>query len=83
MIAVIEYISYALMPILIIVVISLSLKNKVSVYDTFIEGAKESFSVILNIFPSMLSILLVINLFKVSRMHGNVCESCNSIISEY
>lgn len=83
MIAVIEYISYALMPILIIVVISLSLKNKVSVYDTFIEGAKESFSVILNIFPSMLSILLVINLFKVSRMYGYVCETCDSIISEY
>ena len=34
MIALIEYVSYALMPVLIIVVISLSIKNKVSIYDT-------------------------------------------------
>ena len=61
-----EYISYGMMPILIIVVILFGLKNKVSIYESFIEGSKESFSIILDIFPSMLAILLVINLFKVS-----------------
>lgn len=73
MIELIEYISYAMMPILIIVVISLSLKNKIFIYDTFIEGAKDSFTVILSIFPSMLAILLVINLFKASRWNGDFC----------
>ena len=83
MIRVIEYISYALMPVLIVIVISLSIKNKVSIYDTFIEGAKESFSVILSIFPSMLAILLVINLFKVSRRNGHICEACYANIFYY
>lgn len=72
MIEIIEYISYALMPVLIVIVISLSMKNKVLIYETFIEGAKESFSVILGVFPSMLAILLVINLFKVSRWNGDI-----------
>ena len=69
----IEYISYALMPLLIITVIIFSIKNKVSIYETFIEGSKESFLIILEIFPSMLAILLVINLFKVSRRYGFIC----------
>ena len=73
MLDVIEYISYALMPLLIIAVIIFSMKNKISIYETFIEGSKESFSIILEIFPSMLAILLVINLFKVSRRYGFVC----------
>lgn len=76
MIEFIEYVSYALMPVLIIIVVSLSIKNKVLIYDTFIEGAKESFSVILSIFPSMLAIILVINLFKVSRWNGYFREDC-------
>lgn len=83
MMEIIEYISYAMMPVLIIIVISLSLKNKVPIYETFIEGAKESFSVVLNIFPSMLAILLVINLFKVSRRNGNLCENCYATIFKH
>ena len=75
MINIIEFVSYALMPILIIVVISLSLKNKAPIYDSFIDGAKESFDIILHIFPSMLAILLVINLFKVSRGDGSFCKA--------
>lgn len=72
MINIIEYISYAMMPLLIITVILFSLKNKVPIYESFIEGSKESFSIVLEIFPSMLAILLVINLFKVSRWNGFV-----------
>ena len=66
MIEIVEYISYAMMPILIITIIVFALKNKISIYETFIEGSKESFSIILDIFPSMLAILLVINLLKIS-----------------
>ena len=79
MLDVIEYISYALMPALIIVVIIFSLKNKVPIYENFIEGSKESFSIILEIFPSMLSILLVINLFQVSRRNEFIRADCFTI----
>lgn len=37
--------------------------KKVDVYDTFIEGVKESFSMILNLFPTFIAMILAINLF--------------------
>lgn len=38
------------------------IKN-VDVYDTFIEGVKESFSMITNLFPTFIAMILAINLF--------------------
>ena len=37
--------------------------KKVDVYDTFIEGVKESFSMILNLFPTFIAMILAVNLF--------------------
>lgn len=38
-------------------------KKKIDVYDTFIEGVKESFSMIFNLFPTFIAMILAINLF--------------------
>ena len=37
--------------------------KKVDIYDKFIEGSKESFDVIFNIFPSMLAMIFGVNIF--------------------
>lgn len=37
--------------------------KKVDVYDTFVAGVKESFSMILNLFPTIIAMILAINLF--------------------
>ena len=37
--------------------------KKVDVYDTFIDGVKESFSMIKNLFPTFIAMILAINLF--------------------
>ena len=37
--------------------------KKIDVYDTFIEGVKESFSMILNLFPTFIAMILAVNLF--------------------
>ena len=37
--------------------------KKIDIYDTFIEGVKESFSMILNLFPTFIAMILAINLF--------------------
>lgn len=62
----IEYISYAMVPTLILVIVVSATKKKISTYDSFIEGAQEGFGAILRIFPSMLAVVLAINLFKIS-----------------
>lgn len=63
---IIEYISYLMIPLIILSVILFGERKKVSTYDYFIEGAKEGFSVISKIFPTMLAVVIAINLFKIS-----------------
>lgn len=61
---VIEYISYAMIPFIILSILLFGEKRKISTYDCFIEGAKEGFSVIAKMFPTMLAVVIAINLFK-------------------
>ena len=37
--------------------------KKIDIYDTFIDGVKESFSMIKNLFPTFIAMILAINLF--------------------
>lgn len=50
-------------PLIVLFIIAYGLKNKVNVYDSFIEGACESFSMIRHIFPCLLAMILGVNIF--------------------
>lgn len=56
-------ISSLVIPIIILTVLMYGIKKKVNVYDTFLEGAKGSFEIVLNIFPSLLAMILGVNIF--------------------
>lgn len=62
----VEYISYLMMPLIIIVILISGEKKKVAVYDIFNKGASEGVKIIVKIFPSMLAVIVSINLFKSS-----------------
>ena len=47
---------------LVVIIIIYGLYKKLSIYDVFVEGAKESFSIILTLFPTLLGMVLCINL---------------------
>ncbi len=51
---------------IIILFIMLALVKKVNVYDAFIEGAKEGFSVAIKIIPFLVAILVAIGIFRAS-----------------
>lgn len=44
----------------------MALKNRVNVYDSFIEGAKEGFQVAIGIIPYLVAILVAIGMFRAS-----------------
>jgi len=48
----------------IITFISLAVKNKINVYDSFLEGAKDGFSSAIKIIPYLVGILVAIGLFR-------------------
>lgn len=79
----IEYISYMMIPLIILSIILFGEKKKISTYDYFIEGAKDSFGVILKIFPTMLAVVIAINLFKVSGAMDLFINIIEPIISVF
>ncbi|MBR4110616.1 MAG: spore maturation protein [Clostridia bacterium] len=62
----IEYISYVMIPMMIIVIISYGMIKKQKVYECFIEGVKEGLKVVINIFPTLIAIMIAIDLFRES-----------------
>ncbi len=56
-------ISNAIIPLMVLLILFYGIRKKVSVYDTFILGARESFDMILSLFPTYLAMILGVNLF--------------------
>lgn len=61
-----EYISYLMIPLMILLILAFGVKEKKESYDIFLNGAREGMKVILKIFPTMLGIFVTINLFQVT-----------------
>lgn len=59
----IEAISGAIIPIVILVIVIYGVYKKVNIYDVFIDGAKESIDITFNLFPSMLAMVFGVNIF--------------------
>lgn len=70
-------ISNLIIPLVVLFVIIYANFKKVSVYDTFIEGAKESFAMILKLFPCLLAMILAVNIF----LKSNIVSALFSFIS--
>ena len=62
----INYISSAIIPIIIGIIVIFGLYEKRKVYDTFIEGAREGIDVVLNIFPTLVGIFIAIGALRSS-----------------
>lgn len=58
-----EFISNLIIPLMVLGIIIYGVKKRVNVYDTFVEGAKESFSMVFSLFPYILGMILGINVF--------------------
>ena len=62
----VNYISLLMIPLFILFTIIYGSLKKVRVYDSFVAGAKEGPAIILNIFPYLLTIFIVIKGFQAS-----------------
>ena len=59
----INTISTMVLPLIVCSILIYGLMHKIAIYDEFIEGAKESFTMIKNIFPTFLAMIFGVNLF--------------------
>jgi len=80
----IEFISNSLASVIlfgfIILFIGLALKNKVNVYEAFIEGAKGGFETAIKIIPFLIAILVAIGVFRASGGMDFIMACINYIV---
>lgn len=57
-----------IIPFIVLLVVGYGIYKKVDIYDAFIEGSKESFPMILSMFPCMLAMIFGINIFLKSEI---------------
>lgn len=56
-------ISNYIMPLLVLLIIIYGIYKKVNIYDEFVDGASESFNLVLTMFPCLLGMIFGVNLF--------------------
>ena len=76
-----EFISNLIIPCMVAIVLIYGGLKKVDVYDSFTEGAKESFPMILTMFPSMLAMVFGVNIFIKSGFLEFCLSFMNPILS--
>lgn len=74
-------ISNLVMPLLVLIVFMYALKKKTNVYDTFIEGSKESIDISLKLFPNLLAMVFGINIFIKSGLLDFIFSFLNPILN--
>ena len=63
---IINYLSSAAIPIIILVIITYGLLEKNKVYDTFVDGAKEGIEIVIKLFPTLLGIFIAMGVLRSS-----------------
>ena len=66
---------------LVFLVIIYGLIKKVNIYDTFIEGAKESFDLVFTMFPCMLAMIFGLNIFIKSGILNYLFDILEPIVN--
>ena len=63
---IINYISIIAMPLVILIIVSKALNEKISVFDIFLKGATDGVEIILKIFPTLIGLFVAIGMLRSS-----------------
>lgn len=78
--SIINYLSAAAVPTVILLIISYGVIEKNKVYDTFLEGAKEGLEVVIKIFPTLIGIFLAVGALRSSGILDLIINIIQPII---
>ncbi|MCI9039725.1 MAG: spore maturation protein [Clostridia bacterium] len=63
---IVNYLSAAAIPIIILIILFYGLKEKKKVFDIFLEGATEGVKIVVNLFPTLIGIFLAVGALRTS-----------------
>lgn len=75
----IKFISNLIIPFLVLTIIIYGYKKKINVYNTFLEGVKDSFFMIKNLFPTLLAMIFAVNIFTNSGILSGILNLLNPL----
>lgn len=70
-----------IIPIVVLFIIVYGYKNKVSIYDSFMEGAREGLHSILTIIPPIFGLVLAVNIFIESGIIGSLFNDNSELVA--
>ena len=68
------YISSMIIPTIISIILFIGIKEKKSVYDLFINGARDGIKVVFKLFPTLIGIFLAIYMLRSSGLINFICN---------
>lgn len=76
-----NYISNLAIPCTILIILYMGLKEKINVFDVFLDGAKEGIEIIFKIFPTLIGLFLAITLLRKSGFLEFIINILSPIIN--
>ena len=77
----INYITSLAVPFTILIIVVYGIIEKQSVFDVFLEGAKEGIQIIVGIFPTLLGLFLSINILRASGIIDAITNLAHPILN--
>lgn len=71
------YISNIILPLITLIVIIYAIKNKVNIYDEFLNGVKEGLKISLDIFPSIFALIISVTVLVKSNLLNDIISLIN------
>ena len=64
--SIINYLSNLAVPLIILIIVAVALKEKIKIFDIFLDGAKEGFEIVFKIFPTLIGLFVAIGALRES-----------------
>ena len=78
---IINYISIIAVPFVIFFIISYAMCEKIKIFDSFIDGAKEGISIVIKIFPTLIALFLAVNALRNSGIFDFLANILSPILN--
>lgn len=77
---IINYISIIAMPLVILIIVSRGLKERISVFDVFLKGARDGIEITIKIFPTLVGLFVAIGLLRSSGILDFITKLTSPIL---
>ena len=76
----INFLSNSIIPLIVTLIVLYGIREKVKVFDCFVDGAKEGMEIVIGLLPTLIGLFVAIGLLRSSGVISFFIENLNPII---